>query len=85
MAKEFVKFGGPGLLPGYHTYYDKRNASGTFGGEIKASPGDVVAAAEIGGEMTLPDGRKVRGNDADHFVMRGMAEYVDAPAKATKQ
>lgn len=83
-TKKYVRFGGPKLPPGTFTFYDKRNPSGTYGGEVRANPGDVVEASLIGGEVSLPDGSKQTFYGPDHFIGRGIAEWCDGPEEAKK-
>lgn len=71
-----IRFGGPNLPPGTHTWYDHRNPDGTYGGRISVEVGTEVEADRVGGKMTDADGSDREGNGPDYYVTSGLAVMV---------
>ena len=83
MKTKMLRFGGPGLPPGSHTFYEMRDAAGKALFIDRVEPGHTVPAALV---------LKISSNDpkddvpvAADYVTRGQAQIVElsepAPAK----
>jgi len=84
MAKSrMLKFGGPGLPPGTHTFYEMRDEKGAAKFVDRVEPGHVVDASKV--VKIVSDDPKTDIPTADGYVQRGQAVLVDsaepAPAK----
>ena len=86
---KMLKFGGPNLKgDAQSTWYDHRNADGSYGGQIAVRPGDMVEADRVGGIINVKDetGAVVEtfeGNPAAYYVETGRGSVIDAAKETT--
>lgn len=87
MAKrKFLVFGGEALPEGTHTYYDRINSDGTFGGETAAHPGHKVPVERVGKiNGYKADGSEDLIENASEFIDRKMARVVEEDAVEPKK
>jgi len=75
MQTKMLKFGGPGLPPGTHTFYESRDAEGRAVFVDRVEAGHEVDAANV---LKLADNDPAHDiNVAEGYVERGQASYVE--------
>ena len=72
---KMLEFGGPGLPPGTHTYYEMRDEHGKAKFIDRVEAGHVVEASKV--VKIISDDSKQDIPTADGYVQRGQASFVE--------
>ena len=88
-----VLFGGPQLPNGTHTWYERRNSDGSYGGQRDIHPGEVLDEEEIGGDFQSPgrvyttwdpeEGKIVERSEGPLTVRHPTADYYVSSGRAS--
>lgn len=82
---KILVFGGKNLPDGSHTWYDRINSDGSYGGQIQAAIGHRVEAERVGKIVAYVDGGPELVPNASYYVETERARIVDEAAATTKK
>lgn len=82
---KILVFGGKNLPDGSHTWYDRINSDGSYGGQIRADVGHRVEAERVGKVVGYADGKAELIPNASYYVETERARIVEETAAAPKK